>query len=342
MKNKILTILLSSAMLLSTSAVFADTPKSADITERTMLVVYDNNGYILAINTPENVQLLNDTYYVTSKITADNVKYKLVLCDSGKIVTNVAVSSEYAGTSQTPTPAPTPTAAPNENPSYPSVYPSQKDAVFALALVKEVHTTLDENGDEIIKIDCFYQGSERQLLIDTDVRLTNGNELTTLKKGDMIHFSAKLSGEINTVSLDFRPNSKDIVPNMSIPTFQALLSNSKAPDYKTELGKKSTGYVFGIIQDTQKSSLTMYNIDGLAQNSVDLSYSKDTVVYLCDMDNKADVSITGTGDIRKSSIVKSTYDDDDNITVWDKENSYVYALANVIDGDIVEMIIYTY
>jgi len=362
MKNKLIALIMSTVLLSSASFTIADATVPVDINEMAMLAVYDSDGYLIDIETrPASVKSTSIGCQVETNTKYDNCTYKLILLDSGMILSDIAVTDTSNNILQSienipsPTlspayPSPTETPLPNastkpvvssDSQKYPSVYPSHKDAVSALALVRNVAKTIDENDETIVKIDCFYQGRERTLYIDESIDLTNGNALTTLKKGDMIHFTAKLNGKINTVSLDYRPSSDDIITsNPDISSFQKLIGSDS--DFDTALGKNKTGYVFGVISDKNKGSITLCDTDGTLENSVDLSYSRDTIVYVCNMEKKPDVEIGTIAAIIKSSIPDMYKDDDGNITEWNEECDYVYALANVIDDEIVEMIIYTY
>ena len=357
MKKKFITLLLAGSMLLSANAFAAQ--ETAYTSGNTLLILsgYDKDNKLIGIRTynsaddnssitADDTVIENAKKYVLVKLDKSTNTFEIIPDVTPDIIVPKPTSEPTAEPTVAPSAEPTtePTTAPSAEPTapaYPSAYPTQKDAVNALALVTKVYKSLDENEETITKIDCYYQGRERTLFIEDDVKLTSGDDVTTLKEGDMIHFVVSLSGKIKTVSLDFRPSSKDIMSqNPNISSFQTLLGNANGADYPSALNDKS-GYYLGIITDKRNSSFTLYDIDGLAKHSADLSYSKDTIVYTCDLTKKTDISLSNSSGIQKSSIVKSSYDDDDNIT-WNSDSTYVYAVANVIDDEVAEMIVYTY
>lgn len=360
MKNKILTLLLIGSMLFSANGVLAMEESSGE-SLKPVLAAYNSEGRLIGIKTgisviSETDEQKNVSYAVSDADMIDNAAaYSLLLIDTAantftltKDISFVSVPTAEPSAEPTVEPSTAPTAEPTAKPTatpaatYPSVYPTQRDAVNAMALVTNVSRTVDENNDTITKIECYYQGSERVLLIEDGITLDNGNDLTTLKAGDMIHFITGLNGKIKSVSLDFRPTSKDTIKTSEdLATFQSMLSNVQGKKYADTLGNDKTGYLFGIIGDRGNNTITLYNTDGLYNSSVDLSYSRDTIVYTCNLYGKADISKATTSAIQKSSFSKSLIDDNDNIT-WSDDSTYVYALANVIDDEIVEVIIYTY
>lgn len=356
MKKKFLAVLSALALSATQMPVFAQTvsltysqPEGTKKNESVLMAAYNSEGFLLDIRSAKSTADANGVCTVNMENeVAGADRYKIIYLNPFMFVNDVKVSDTQ--NTQSPTESPVPTKAPHSESAggqpapYPSAYPTQKDAINALALVTDVSLSLDENDEQTVKIDCMYQGRERILYVDHDIRLDNGNELTTLKKGDMIHFVTKLSGDIKSVSLDYRPSAKDIVTENKTPeSFQEFLGSAEGEKYAQTLKKDETGYVFGVIQSRGNSSFTLYNADGLCENSIDLSFSEDTIVYVCNMEkSKPEISISASAAIQKSSIVKAAYDDDDNIDYTNENNSYVYALANVIDGDVAEMIIYTY
>lgn len=356
MKNKITSLVISSVMMLPLCSAFAQAHSE---TTKVLVAAYDVNKRLIAVKCSNEYSFseTDNFYTVALEEKIENADtYKLVIYDNGKIVSNVNVKTTAMNDTTVTEPAVKPSEKPESTPkpapstesaeptAYPSVYPSKKDAVNALILVKEVSQTIDADDNAVTKIKGFYQGGEIELWVDDETELKYVDNISEIKSGDMLHMTNSLSGKIKTISLDYRPSTEDIMRSKSLPSsFQIFLKNSSGKNFESELGKNDTGYVFGVITDKSSSTVTLYDTNGLADDSVELAYSGDTIVYTVDMSSRTPkTEIAGKSAVSKSSITKTYFDEDDNITEWNRYNTYYYALANVIDGEIVEMIVYNY
>ncbi|MCX7714603.1 MAG: hypothetical protein N2171_02600 [Clostridia bacterium] len=288
--------------------------------------------------------------------TADGDIVKVVFPKENLIITDVALKKVLSSPTTTATSASESTPSPTLNP----VYPREVDAVEAFAVVDKVSRVMIE--DELVtKISCFYQGREAALVLEDGTTISTapdaasdlaGSDATNLQKGDVIVFSTSLSGKIKSVNLIYRPEVKNIITSNKDfgENFEKLFSSNGVIAGNSgwavlSYGKSSnahTAYAFGVIQSKNDQSFTLFNKGGKESDSLDLSFEKGTVVYICDMTDGKELEISKASSIQRSAISKASYDDYGNITSWDEDGSYVYALARVIDGTVSDVVIYLY
>lgn len=250
-----------------------------------------------------------------------------------------------------------PTAAPSKN--YPDIYERQIDAVDAIAVVDKVLSGENENNELVYYVDALYQGEEIRLDINGDVNVTSasdafsymtGQSVSALKKGDVICFTANLSGKINRVGLVYRPLDKNIVTdgNDYGSSFEKLISRGGSVAERRDWsvmsygggGRNKSSLAFGVVKDKDKNSVTLLGPDGDMRKAINLALKDNTIVYVCDMSSRKELSVEDTGGIIKSVIPKSaeneqgiiTYSDDDDIS---------YALLRVVNGTVTDAVIYT-
>ncbi len=338
----------------------------------------------------------DDFSYVTvtgdmADTAAKAAKVKIVLFESGEIITDIESESEGEDTvpavsapaeTVLPDSSPAPTAditpessaspavsaAPENTPvptdtprnTYNPVYPKEIDAVSAFAVVQNVKKAI-LNDETVYEIDALYQGEERIFYIDTDVTVKSspdslssvtGGEMNVLKEGDVISVKAGLSGKIKDVVLVMRPPSKDIITSGSDygNSFEHLYSRNYVPsaysgDSAYIFGRGNSArvkYAFGVITDKNSSMITLRGADGKADSSLDVYFEKNTCVYAVDFGRRKDVSLESVSYLKKSAIPGSYFDDDDNITDWDADCDYVYALVRIVDDTATDITVISY
>jgi hypothetical protein len=111
--------------------------------------------------------------------------------------------------------------------------------------------------------------------------------------------------------------------------------------YGTRLSSSETAYVFGVIRERDSNTLVLVNRKGLDSEAYYLDLSDNVIVYTCDVSDKNAVTVGGASDIMRSVIISGDKDDDDNIVSWREDGEYNYALARVVGGEVIEMVMYT-
>ncbi|MCH5185425.1 MAG: hypothetical protein J1F64_04780 [Oscillospiraceae bacterium] len=319
---------------------------------------------------------------VGSDIASKGDTAKIILFESGEIINAVPsvrepeLPEKSPDESAAPADSPEPTASPEQSASpkptavpeqsatpeitLNPVYPKEIDAVSAFAVVEKVTKTIID--DEIMyNVNVLYQGRERIFYIEPDVYISSapeigpfvtGSEAGALKEGDIISVKSSLSGKINDLVLVMRPPSKDILTSGKDygSSFEYLYSKNYVPsaysgDSVLLYGSKNNSrvkYAFGVITDKNSSSFTLRGADGKSNHSFDIDFDKNTCVYGIDADNANDVSIQKPSYIRKSAIPKAYFDDRDNISEWDRDCDYTYALVRIVDDCATDIAIITY
>lgn len=264
---------------------------------------------------------------------------------------------ETAEPAETAAPTVSPTAAPSRN--YPDIYERQIDAVDAIAVVDKVSSGENDNQEKIYYVDALYQGEEIRLDIKEEVNITSasdefsymtGQPVSALKKGDVICFTANLSGRINKVGLVYRPLDKNIVTdgNDYGSSFEKLISNNGSVAERRGWsvmrygggGRSESSIAFGVVKDKDKNSVTLLGPDGDIRNAINLALQDNTIVYVCDMSARKEVSVEDTGSIIKSVIPKSS-ENEQGIITYSDDDDMNYALLRVVNGTVTDAVIYT-
>lgn len=318
----------------------------------------DRGGDILWSAYDEDGRLIMSEYikapdekYSASLAEGDNIRYRAGYVETGEFF-DVAVRQ----------PALSQTAEPTEAPAskYPSIYKKERDAVYTFGVVKKVSSVLND-GDDAYQLDMLLRGEEVSYTIPSDVKIAaasdyytgfTGSDAGVLKEGDMIYIDRSVSGKIRALALIYRPLNANIVTSGESfgENFERLISSGgrvyDAPSsepgsvisYKTGKGSGRYQNAFGVIVDKYSLGFTLADQSGT--ETIDISVEDDTIVYVCDMSSKCQVSIGSVGSIVKSGIPSSAYDDKDNITYTD-DYIYNYAFARVVGGTAAEVVVFT-
>lgn len=259
------------------------------------------------------------------------------------------------------TQAPTSTYNPNE---FPDSYGEASVAVNAFSVIEQVSSTM--NGSEQgYTIDYYYQGSEQSVWLENDIEIVSapdsqngviGSDVSALKRGDVVYLNRAFGGEIKEVALLYRPLSSDIVNSSEDygTNFEELFSvNGTAvggysgwgvASYGSEIPSSGTYFAFGVSARRDGGTLYLLNKSGDANDAIELSLPEDVVAYRCDMTDTIGIDSIRMSQIT-SSIPTSTWEDaygsDDSVIELD-DTDYDYVLARVVDGTVMDIILYTY
>ena len=364
MKKNIISLLICACAFACGAAAYA-----AD--DDCVVAVYENGAlYSCASGVYDSGSVYADIKLPTGEYAA-----KAFFTDEGTVaiekgrlnpIPDKATPSPEVSPTPTLTPSPEPTAQPTAaaskapRPTYHPAYESEKSAVEAIAVVESVGVTADadENKNEI---KALYRGAEISFVMDQEINISSaptehaymtGADVMSLKKGDVIMITCRVSGGIKRVDLIARPPVNDVITDADTfgTSFENLFSTNGAVaargdwsvlQYGKKVPSKGTYYAFGLIRDKSKNTIELMNAGGLENDALYLDLSENVIVYTCDVENKTELSIGGAGNIVRSEIVKSDLDDDDNVISWEEGRNYNYALVRVVDGTVPEMVVYT-
>lgn len=259
------------------------------------------------------------------------------------------------------TQAPTSTYNPNE---FPDSYGEASVAVNAFSVIEQVSNTM--NGSEQgYTIDYYYQGSEHSVWLESDIEIVSapdsqngviGSDVSALKRGDVVYLNREFGGEIKEVALLYRPLSGDIVNGSEDygTNFEKLFSvNGTAvggysgwgvASYGSEIPNSGTYFAFGITARRDGETLYLLNKSGDANDAIELSLPEDVIAYRCDMTKTTGIDSIRLAQITSSipnSVWEDAYGSDDSIIELD-DTEYDYVLARVVDGTVMDIILYTY
>lgn len=209
--------------------------------------------------------------------------------------------------------------------------------IGSLAVVKEAGKILDDTGDEVISyIDVLYQGNEIRIKLEEDFCITETAEefsdmkkrsVSELKEGDVLSFSANLSGSIYGIKLLFRAPDSDLV---------ASEENADLFDMTDD------GKLFGLVAGKPRDNiLVLCDITGRADRNAYIAIEPDTSIYMYDAQKRSQrLSVSGAAEILKSEIPSIDIDDNDNITKWSEGCAHNYAYVRTYDGMVCDIVIY--
>lgn len=376
--RKIISLVLAAAMLLGMTTVFAQDAAEVSVAEqKAVLLIYNTENQLVYVKMLTSENGVFDHSEVPQYI---GTKRKLFIIATSEIIdvqavdgsiptdTTVAVPTAVPEATNTPLSTDAPAAA-TDTPkatSRPSVserlggtpYEKEADTIYSPAVVIDVASDENSNGEEIYTLTVFYQGREINVEVDRDITISNapdvykgleGASLASLEKGDVVYLKASISGdEILSVDLITRPPKDDIVTDNTNDygaSFEKLFASNGlvAGKWKTmTYGEKASNdryqYVFGIVGKTNKGNLTLLNKSGNIDDAIDIAVDENAYVYSCDVNGKEyELEIGDATDII-SSLPSRTLDND--VITLDDEYSYNYAIALVIDGVATDVILY--
>lgn len=288
-----------------------------------------------------------------------------------------ATPSATAAPSPTATPSATATPDPADEPDttakpqstynpniFPDVYEKTVNAVNAFSVIEQTASTV-RDSEQGYTIDYMFQGEERSDWFDTDVTIVSapdaynsliGSDLSVLRRGDVVYFNKSFSGEIVEAALLFRPASSDIVNGSEDygDGFKELFtvngtavggySGWKPLSFGGSVPNSGNYYAFGIIG--RRAGETLYLMDGTGDTnkSIELTVPENVIAYKCNMNNTMGIEpirLAGISSVIASSLWDKAYGTDDSVIELDRDG-YNYALARVVDGTVMDIIVYTY
>ncbi len=301
------------------------------MSESVIAACYDENGWLTYAG---KVTAADGVYTFEAPASYETVK----LYDIGNQSYDVVLIEA--------TPAPVSTPEPTLNPAY----EKEADAVSAFAVVDKVVTTVNENNEEVYAITCLYQETEITVEVAQDIIIKSapdafselrGADAMALEKGDVIYYETNLAGSrVRGLYLIYRPTNI-----LEGSFYRYFTASNKAGGLWSVVpygGKSPSGryaYAFGIITEKYNNTLTLYSQTGLEEDSIEVDFTTDTVVYICDMEGKPQLEIAGTSGIKKSKISKSVIDEDDNIA-FDTGQTYSIALVRLVDDMAADIVVY--
>lgn len=289
-------------------------------------------------------------------------KVKAYFTAQNAILTVADTTADGIQPSATPAPTaspsatPAPTASPDN--TYPSIYESASVAMQAFMVVDDISAAVTTDNDTAYLLKAFYQGREVEIAVPEDFAIHSapaaqalliGTPVSALQEGDVIYCSYSLGGRLKDIDLIYRPQEADIITSdMDFGTsFEHLFSIAgtvaeRWPAIRYGAQRYTDmQYAFGLIKDkTSRNLLVLANKAGLAADDLELNLQNDTIVYVYDRTLRDKLYIGTVADIAKSEIPNSAKDADGNITAWDTDTIYNYALARTCDGLVTDIIVY--
>ncbi len=289
-------------------------------------------------------------------------RYKLFDIETNEII-ELKVDNKTEDATPAPEVTPLPTIEPTPVPDkeYPSIFEKERDAAFTFAVVKKVSMVSDD-GDDAYMVDVLIRGEEHSYIVPDGATIKvasdyfqsfEGADASALKEGDIAYFETTAKDRVKAIALIYRPLSYNPITSAEDfgENFEKLIAKngrvydslSDMPGTVIPFGAKGNGRyqnAFGAVLDRDGEAFILGNRSGLYNKTTEISYEKDTIVYVVDMtDSGPKVSLGTVGDIVKSTIPKAAYDDFDNITHSD---DYIYniAFARVINYTATEVVIF--
>ncbi len=359
MKRKITAAVLAAATLLTTTAFASTVSFDGEGSAKAIISCFDNSGKLVYCKTADAKDgKFNEE--IPSQYDGFVKKAYLLGGNGGSIVLDEIASTPTPAPSETDKPEATvkPTSTPSADRGFPSVYEREVDSFGGMALVKDVTTDTDSDSNTFYAVTVFYNGKEMTVRIDEDMTIATapegyadlvGKSMLSLEKGDVICLTATVSGDkIRTVDFIFRPTDEDIATgdNDYGTNFEKLYAANGKVAGKwnfVKYGEKAPSdkyqYAFGIIAQKHGNTITLINKNANENEIIDLDVQSDTLVYTCDVSGREyAVEIEDISAI-ETTLPKNMFDRDET-AVLDKDNTYNYALARMVDGVTTELILY--
>lgn len=362
MKRKITAAILAAATLMTTNAFAANVTFDGMNSARAVITCFDKDGKLVysKLAAPQDGVYSEE---IPSQYDGFTKKAYLVGTDTSIDLTEAVPTEEPVSTpeptaTQKPTATVKPAATAKPKHDYPSIYEKEADAIYGMALVKDVNTDINSNNETIYSVTLFYNGEEMAVGIDENLTLSSapdayselkGQSVGSLKRGDVICLTASISGDtIRTVDLLFRPTDEDIATGSADygSSFEKLFTqNGKVAgkwNYMKYTEKHSSdkyNYVFGIVAERTSSSLVLINKNAILDETVDLDIRKDTLVYTCDVEGR-EYTVEASDIYGIETTLPSNIFDRDEPFELNSDYSYNYALARVVNGVTTELILF--
>ena len=375
MNKKLISALLSASMLFG-SAVFAAAPISGELSDGVITFSGVKDG-VFVINGYNDEGKLSYSQNFTAKdgvftVPGDVLKYDLTAYSvKDKEVVQVAVGTTAQPTEtpapiETPAPTPstpTPSPAPYDPNKFPAVYENAANAIYAFAVIDKVSTEMD-NSEEGYRVDYYYQGTKHSDWIGDDIEIVTapdsaqslkGAKLTSLKRGDVVFLNRRMDGSIKEIAAIYQAQSRDIVNNTEDfgPNFQKLFSvQGKAvagysgwgvQSYGQPIASKGTQYAFGVIGRRENTVIYLLNKTGKINSAINLPLADDAMVYICNMQNTQGITVSKPSGIAASipNVMWNKALEDSDPTITFDKSGYNYALARIVDGTVMDIVVYS-
>lgn len=248
------------------------------------------------------------------------------------------------------------TEKPEEVAKFPEVYGIEKDANRAVMIVKAV-SSIYANEESICELKVLFHGKELVYHIEDETCVEaapeaysylKGENVYSLKKGDIIKINTQFSGKIKSVALIFRPTpdnpvfETEALENGFLKLFSdngivAGEASYKAVSAENKASLKGYSYAFGIICNYNAFELTLCDKDG---NIMTVDVNPKAICYELDREERFEPYTAVISEIRRGSAAKKAFDDEDNFIGWSKEEEYNYAFVRMIDGEATEVVLY--
>ncbi len=358
MNKRIIALALAAATIAMSTAAFAqkiDMGSRADV-KRAILMCYDENDVLVYSKLHKDT----DGTVIDVPSQYDNTKKKIYYVDTKELV-----EAENAEPEPTQTPAATEEPQSDENPAATAKpqtestpYEKEVDGIYAPAIVTEVESDENKDGEGIYAVTLFYHGKEMKIDIDEDLKISTapdaysymkGQTMESLEKGDVICMTASIAGdEIRTVDFIFRPTAEDIITGDADygENFEKLYaSGGKVAEkwsymkYGEKPSKDKYQYAFGVVGRMNNNTLTLLNKNGVTDEALEIDVNELANVYICDVSGKEYEVEAGSGNDITASI-PSKYMSDDKIDL-NGDYSYNYALVRLVDDTATDVVLYT-
>lgn len=255
MKKKLISAVLSAALVLSSSGVFADGILNGAVSgeniifnnvdaDRLVISGYDNDGTLAysSMFMPENGTVTVPKSAAEYSLKAYNNKTKEI---SDVIIEAEATAAPTTAPTATPAPTTAPTTAPTATPTptsdptnpnvFPPIYETSLNAIYAFSVVDSVSQEI-QDGEEGYRLEYYYHGEKRSDWIKDDIDIASapdiingliGGKLSALKRGDVIYINRGIfNKEIREISLIYQTQQSDIITSSTDfgANFQKLFS----------------------------------------------------------------------------------------------------------------------
>lgn len=374
MKKKIISAVLSCSVLFGAFAVCAFAKGITGITDGNSIRIEANDKKIMIVSGYDKNGVLKNSALVKASedgyfsLSADFAQYawlRAAFMDND-IFYDLDITEGTIPTAEptiAPTAAPSPTASPASKPvqtklPLKSAYEREVDAMNAFAVVTSVSSVVNDDDEECYRVGILYQGYEMAVDIKKSIAITsssdafafmNGCDAGALEEGDVIFFTAKLSGEINSLSFIMRAVTPDILTdgNDYGASFEKLFTDNGTVAGNVSWDTLSYGgstkggkyqFAFGVVFEKSGKAFSLLGPDGSIKNEIYINLADDTPVYVCDVSGNNKASKVSLGNI--SSITKSSLSAKTETIKYDGKTKINYALVRLVNGTASDIVIY--